>query len=972
MDALATALTALVAGPKQHERLLRLHTGLGPDVLVAETLAGHESLDDGFRFELTALSIDAHLSLDDLLGQPVLLELLTADSRTRLRPFHGHVTAFERLGSNGGLARYRLVLEPWLAFLRQRIDSYVFQDMTVLEIVEDVFADYAEAGALSPAWRWELADRDVYARRSLTTQYEESDFAFLRRLLAEEGIFGWFEHAGDAAADTLGRHTLVLADHGEAFADAGPVRYHRSDATEREDGIQQWSSARRWQTGRLARASWDYRSLGMRPATADGERFGDATAEDDDTAGPYAWHDSAQGERRARQHLEALQVDARTFDGQGTWRRLAPAARFELVQHHARLDADARRFTCLKVEHQARNNLGAEIHSALEASLGPVALPGADLPDALSGLTATSSVAGSAGANEPLSRLRERGRGEGASEAGTAESGETATNAVDSLLSRITGGGTNDAAHFYRNTFTAIPASVPYRPRTVDGHGLRLHPKPTVHGTQSAIVVSDGGPVLTDRDHRIKVQFAWQRGADASSGHAHPGGDDNAPGTDGAWTWVRVATPWAGDNWGGVLIPRKGQEVLVAFLEGDIDRPVVIGSVYNGKGQADAQHNQVAGGGAGATGNAAAWFDGNEHAAVYTGFKSQALGSSQDGSGGYQQLRLDDTPGQGRAQAATTQHETTLTLGHLKGGEDNVRGADRGFGVELSTQANGAIRAGAGLLLTAESGAQQLAATQTLGQLGESEQLLQALADTARSQEATLPDDADTLPAQASLKTVQETMQATQSGGAAESGGEGGKAIGGGEGEAPGWSAPQLVAGSPEGLLSLTPADQAWVSGTQTSLIAGSDLDWASQAGTVIAAAGGIALFTQGSTAPAGQPAQEKGIALHAAQGRVSARAHKNEAKVAAKASITAASTQADVEISAPSKHVLLTATGAYLKLEGGDIELGSPGAIEFKASKKEWTGPASASGNAQVPTAGLEACSKNDASAAASGAAAL
>src|SRR5690606_38176734 len=148
MDALATVLTALVASPGQHARLLRLHTPLGPEVLVAERLSGVEAVDAGFRLEVAALSIDAHLSLDALLGQPVLLELLTADSHTDLRPFHGHVTAFEREGSNGGLARYRLVVEPWLAFLRQRVDSYVFQDKTVMEIVEDVFADYAEAGAL--------------------------------------------------------------------------------------------------------------------------------------------------------------------------------------------------------------------------------------------------------------------------------------------------------------------------------------------------------------------------------------------------------------------------------------------------------------------------------------------------------------------------------------------------------------------------------------------------------------------------------------------------------------------------------------------------------------------------------------------------------------------------------------------------------------------------------------------------------
>ncbi|MDN5782752.1 MAG: DUF2345 domain-containing protein, partial [Luteimonas sp.] len=166
-----------------------------------------------------------------------------------------------------------------------------------------------------------------------------------------------------------------------------------------------------------------------------------------------------------------------------------------------------------------------------------------------------------------------------------------------------------------------------------------------------------------------------------------------------------------------------------------------------------------------------------------------------------------------------------------------------------------------------------------------------------------------------------------------------------GEGEVPGWNAPLLVASSPDGVLSLTPADQAWVSGTQTTLVAGTDLDWASQGETIIAAAGGIALFTQGSKAPGGKPNQETGIAMHAAQGKVSARAHKNEAKVAAKTNITIASTQADVEVSAPSKHVLLTAKGAYLKLEGGDIELGAPGTVEFKATKKEWTSAASASG---------------------------
>src|SRR5699024_6626673 len=113
----ATDILQLLWGAvRQDNRMLRLHTALGGDTLVAERLDGVESVDgDGFRFELTALSADAHLDLDTLLGTPVLIELMCADSRHDLRPFHGHATSVERIGSNGGMARYRFVVEPWLA-----------------------------------------------------------------------------------------------------------------------------------------------------------------------------------------------------------------------------------------------------------------------------------------------------------------------------------------------------------------------------------------------------------------------------------------------------------------------------------------------------------------------------------------------------------------------------------------------------------------------------------------------------------------------------------------------------------------------------------------------------------------------------------------------------------------------------------------------------------------------------------------
>ncbi|WP_159093118.1 type VI secretion system Vgr family protein, partial [Xanthomonas fragariae] len=319
-------------------------------------------------------------------------------------------------------------------------------------------------------------------------------------------------------------------------------------------------------------------------------------------------------------------------------------------------------------------------------------------------------------------------------------------------------------------------------------------------------------------------------------------------------------------------------------------------------------------------------------------------------TGGYQQLRLDDTPGQGRAQLSTTQHASTLTLGHLKGGSDNLREGERGYGVELSTQAYGAVRAGQGLLLSSEPGQQQLAASQALAQLAQGEQLLQGLANAARQQQAQLPNDPDRLPAQEGLKTLQASLQATQSGSAAGQ-------LQGGDGQAPGWSHPALLGSGSAGVMSLTPADQVWVSGTQTTLLAGTALNWASQAQLVLAVAGGLVLYTQGSAPVAGSPNQERGIALHAAQGTLSARAHKNLAKLAAKTQVRIVSTTADVQLAAPTKHLLATAAGAYIKLEGDDIELGAPGTIEFKGGQQVWTGPQGVSAGASAPSSALKLC---------------
>src|SRR5215472_6805833 len=160
-------------------------------------------------------------------------------------------------------------------------------------------------------------------------------------------------------------------------------------------------------------------------------------------------------------------------------------------------------------------------------------------------------------------------------------------------------GSGNGSQETYSNHFTFIPAAVPFRPQ-------RLTPKPVVQGAQTAVVVgASGEEIYPDKYGRVKVQFFWDRLGKK---------DENSS------CWVRVSQPWAGKNWGSMNIPRIGQEVIVDFLEGDPDRPIIIGRVYN-----DEQMPPF----------------GMPGGAVVSGIKS----NSTKGGGGYNEISLNDTKG---------------------------------------------------------------------------------------------------------------------------------------------------------------------------------------------------------------------------------------------------------------------------------------------------------------------------------------
>jgi len=162
---------------------------------------------------------------------------------------------------------------------------------------------------------------------------------------------------------------------------------------------------------------------------------------------------------------------------------------------------------------------------------------------------------------------------------------------------QVGGGGGEELT--YRNSFECIPFSTPYRPP-------RVTPEPFVQGCQTAVVVGPAGEeIYTDKHGRVKVQFHWDREGKKNENSS---------------CWIRVSHPWAGQGWGAISIPRIGQEVIVDFLEGDPDQPIITGRVYNA-GQMPPF--------------------GMPGGAVISGVKS----NSTKGGGGYNEISLNDTKG---------------------------------------------------------------------------------------------------------------------------------------------------------------------------------------------------------------------------------------------------------------------------------------------------------------------------------------
>lgn len=904
----------------------------GPDLPV-EAWWGCEALSSGFEYCLDLLSTDAHLELKTFLGRAVTLSTRLSDGRPF--PRSGYVRTAFKLGADGGFARYRLIVVPWLWLLSRGRHNRVFQNRTVIDILESVFADYADVAA----WHWadEVAAFLADTRpRSYCVQYNESDYQFISRLLAEEGL-GWtVEDDSDAPghhrirffADSRGFPEDILSQ--SATGGLG-LRFHRADSQEDQDSVLAFGEHRRLVSGVTTLLSHDYKA--KRSVTSSvptlhalgGEHA--PCLESYDDAGPYAFAKAAEAEHYGRLTMEAREARARTWLGRSTVRSLIPGTRLDLVGLPVDPEAPAadHRYAVTAVTHVGFNNLTGQTMATLAARLGR--RQSIDDPLALT----TGDVI------EPL----------------------RAPAILPPELIQLA------AQSGYANSFAALHAETPWRARLVDDTGARLNPRPTAPGPMSAIVVGpDGETTPTGSDElwcdalgRIKIRFHWQQAE-------FPDDRDSC--------WLRALQRQAGPGMGWQWLPRIGMEVLVDFLGGDIDRPYVLGSLYNGQGEGGvpvtpggapgetdtsvfeaATDHRPSGQGNLAGGHSPAWHGGapasHNHQAALSGFKSKEFGGT-----GYNQLVFDDSDGQQRIQLASTQHSSQLNLGHLVHQADDYRGSFRGTGIELRTDAYGALRAGRGLIMSTwphgTPGAPAGDLSPAMALLKQADTLAQTLS-TAAGTHQTVPLAAaigsigpaqsvidDSAPPLKALHTVASGMvDAKDPNAAVNNAGAKNTAIG--QGKVPHLTDPAIIQAAKGDFGTVAGQNLQLVNGETTTLESGADSNLAIAGKARLHAGQAIGLL-----AGAIRPGENNtGITLIAAKDDIDLQAQSDELKFQSKKDLTLVSAHAHIDFAAAKKIHLAVEGGASITIDGG-ITVQCPGTITIHASKKKFSGPASLS----------------------------
>ncbi len=437
----------------------------------------------------------------------------------------------------------------------------------------------------------------------------------------------------------------------------------------------------------------------------------------------------------------------------------------------------------------------------------------------------------------------------------------------------------------YTSTLTLVRRGIALTPDFAHSE----HAKPRANGVQTATVVGPSGEeVHTDALGRIKIQFHWQRQSE------HPEFGANLD--DRSSCWLRVAYSSAGAGWGHQFIPRIGQEVLVDFIEGDIDRPIIKGVIYNGT------HTPPEFSGAGS-------LPANK---TLSGIKSKEYKGGQ-----YNELLFDDTQNEVRTKLSSEHAKTQLNLGYLTHPRTEGKADPRGEGAELRTDAAAAIRAAQGILLStdARTGASgsQLARSELISHLQTALDLLKGLGDSAETCHAFKTETG---------KQKELNQQLTDW----ENGSNTAKDKTNGQ-------SPIIALSSPGGISSATPKTTTHYAGEALNQIAGQHLQQTAGQQITLNAGKGISLFSQ-----------KEGVRLIAHEGQFLVQAQTDDIAINAQKDVKITSSTEAIDLAAAKNITFIASGGAYLKIADGKVEVGCPGAFTVKAGGHCWGGSSSMS----------------------------
>jgi type VI secretion system secreted protein VgrG len=830
------------AGLTEANRPIRLrlsqHQQVIADVLLVKRVTGNETLCGGFEYRLLCVSTRADLPLKELIALPVELQFVT--DRGDLRSVCGIVAQAAAGQSDGGLATYELVVRDALALMAYRTNTRVFRNLNELDISQVILDEWRRnnpvlADAFNVDWSHATA---TYPPREFTMQHNESDADFLRRLWKRRGI-GWCMRPGQAShqqRQDVPAHSLVLFDDAYTLPQnaAGAVRYHRDDGTEQSDTIFAWSPVRKLMPGNVTRGSWDYmqgRSMASSvPSHIDqgttGNRF--AFGLDDYLIDvPHAGDDGDDYRTLGELRMKRHEYESKCFYGEGSVRSLC-VGQWIALRGHPDIDTHPE---------QEREFIVTRLEVDAENNL----------PKPL---------------NDRIQRLFALNRWN------DGLSGSTLQQASEERGMR------------YTNRFACVRRGIPIVPAFDPRTDL---PRPQL---QSAIVVGPPGEeVHCDEHGRVKVRFPGTRLED----HSHAQGAGASDG-DRDSAWVRVASTWASTQWGTITLPRVGDEVIVDFLGGDPDKPIIVAQVYGGMAQPPSFSH---------TGT----LPGNRYLA---GIKSKEVQGAR-----YNQLRLDDTPGQINAQLSSEHGHSELNLGWLTHPRNDGKAEARGEGAEMRSDLAVAVRGAQGVLISAvarqKASGKQLDRAELVGLIEAMQGVQQQLSDLSSTHHADGTDEK-------ALEQLIGYLKEWEAGSNTERNGAG-----------PGGQ-PVVALSAPAGMAMTSQDNIAIGAQTHVDMVSIGNTQLSVGRKLLARVSENISLF-----------AHRLGIKLVAASGKLELQTHADDIELTSSRRIVLTATD-EIVLQAPK--LRFVAQGAQVDIGGGAITQQSSGEHTIKSSKFAHVGP--------------------------------